>query len=130
MVNPDTSATIKTEIPMLAASNIGLSLNGGLTITAPDIPGHWEAKGHGYLTDSKRVEFCLIKTIGIQEFIFTPDDPNMPTTSTYSAIFVWRAHMQEIMIFAMFSVLIILLYYTKYHIKKVRLPPIKIPEAT
>ncbi len=125
--DPDTSATIRTELPMLSASNIGLSLNGGLTITAPDNTlGHWEIKGHGYFTDSKKVEFCLIETIGIQEFIFIPDDPNTPTTSVRSAIFVWRAYTQELTIFTISSALIIFLFY----IRKVHLSPIRISKTT
>lgn len=125
--DPDTSATIRTELPMLAASNIGMSLNGGLTITAPDnTPGHWEIKEHGYFTDNKEVEFCLIKTIGIEEFIFIPDNPNARASSVYSVVFAWKAHTQEIMIFTTFSVMIIFLYFAK----KVHLSPIKIPKVT
>lgn len=123
--DPATAAIIKTEIPMLMTSNVGMSLSGGLTITAP-ATGHWEIKEHGYFTDSKEVKFCLIDTIGIQEFIFVPDNPDMPATSVYSVIFVWRAHTQEIMIFTVFSIMIIFLYFAK----KVHLSPIKTPKAT
>lgn len=91
-------ATIETEIPMLGPSNIGLSLNGGLAITAPNTPGHWEIEG-SYFTDSNEAKFCFIDTIGIQRIIFIPDDPNITTSSVYSVVFVWRAYIQKIQYF-------------------------------
>ena len=109
--DPETSATIKTELPMLSASSVGLSLNGGLTVTSPDnIPGYWEIKGHGYFSDSKEEKFCLLKTIGIQEFIFIPNDPNAKASSVYSIVFVWRAHITEIILVLITITLIIAIY--------------------
>jgi len=108
--DPTTSAMIKTEIPMLTTSNVGFSLNGGLIITAPDnTPGHWESK-HGYFTDSNEVEFCFIKTIGINELIFIPDDPNIKASSVHSVVFVWRAHITEIILVLIAITLIIAIY--------------------
>ena len=103
--DPATAAVIKTEIPMLTASNIGLSLNGGLTIIAPDVPGHWESK-YGYLPfySNSETMFSTVETIGIQEFTFVPDNPSIPTTSVHSAIFVWRAHFIEIILLVLFLI--------------------------
>lgn len=110
--NPVMFAVIETEIPMLTTSNVGMSLNGGLTITAPNIPGHWESK-HGYFTNSREVKFCPIETIGIQKFTFVPDNRDLHhlrINNVYSIVFVWRAHITEIILALVIIVLFVSVY--------------------
>jgi len=89
-------AKIETELPMISR-NIGFSLNGGLIITAPNIPGHWETE-YGFFSDRKEIKFCPIYKIGIEKFTFIPDNSNIPASSVYSVIFVWKYFIEELLL--------------------------------
>ena len=96
VTNPETSATIKTGIPMLN-SKVGFSLDGALKITAPETAGHWKTE-NGYLTDQTEVYFCPIETIGVQKYTFIPDNPEVAESSVYSVVFVRKAYIQEMLL--------------------------------